>query len=74
MGKDDTKHDPPKPEVEDPDRAAILARRQRFIAIALSGLATGSACTKPQPCLNVAPTEPERGQDDAPDAPAQPCP
>ena len=28
----------------DPDRAAILARRQHFIAIALSGLAT-TACT-----------------------------
>lgn len=32
-----------KPEV-DPDRAAILARRQRFIALALSGLST-TACT-----------------------------
>ena len=30
----------------DPDRAAILARRKHFIAVALSGLATGlSACT-----------------------------
>jgi hypothetical protein len=28
----------------DPDRAAILARRQRFIALALSGLST-AACT-----------------------------
>lgn len=37
----------------DPDRAAILARRQRFIALALSGLAT-TACEKPK---------------DAPDAP-----
>ncbi|MBC8070642.1 MAG: hypothetical protein IAG13_20090, partial [Deltaproteobacteria bacterium] len=43
---------PPEP-ATDPDRAAILARRQRFIAIALSGLASGSACSKPQPCLNV---------------------
>lgn len=41
---------------DDPDRAAILARRQRFVAIALSGLATGGvACTKPQPCLDVGP-------------------
>lgn len=42
------------------DRAAILARRQRFIALALSGLA--AACgddsgngTSPMPCLDVAP-------------------
>lgn len=42
------------------DRAAILARRQRFIALALSGLAV--ACgddsgngTSPMPCLDVAP-------------------
>src|SRR5688572_6566974 len=32
---------------EDPDRAAILARRQRFIALALSGLAGTAACDKP---------------------------
>src|SRR5690606_14851621 len=29
----------------DPDRAAILARRKQFIALALSGLATTTACT-----------------------------
>lgn len=33
---------------DDPDRAAILARRQRFIALALSGLATTTACEKPK--------------------------
>ena len=40
---------------DDPDRAAILARRRQFIALALTGLA---ACTDkgkqdppPQPCL-----------------------
>lgn len=33
-----------KPRTEDPDRAAILARRQHFIALALSGLATTAAC------------------------------
>ncbi len=33
---------------EDPDRAAILARRQRFIALALSGLTTTAACEKPK--------------------------
>ena len=71
---------------DDPDRAAILARRQRFIALALSGLASTTACEKPkedpstpkdtkatqegkddkvaptQACLKVAPpTEPETG-------------
>ncbi len=40
------------------DREAILARRQRFIALALGGLAV--ACgddggTSPMPCLDVAP-------------------
>lgn len=34
------------PRQDDPDRAAILARRQRFIALALSGLAT-AGCDKP---------------------------
>jgi len=33
---------------DDPDRAAILARRQRFIALALSGLASTTACEKPK--------------------------
>jgi hypothetical protein len=39
------------------DRAAILARRQRFIALALSGLgaACGDGSGGPQPCLDVAP-------------------
>jgi hypothetical protein len=39
----------------DPDRAAILARRQRFIAVALSGLTGAGACDRafPQPCLEV---------------------
>lgn len=37
-------------ESTDPDRAAILARRRRFVALAISGLAT-SAC--PQPCLSI---------------------
>jgi hypothetical protein len=39
MHDDDGK---PKP---DSDRAAILARRKQFIALALSGLATTTACT-----------------------------
>lgn len=46
--RDDLPPDPP----DDPDRAAILARRQRFVAVAMSGLATGlcAAC----PCLKMA--------------------
>jgi hypothetical protein len=42
--------------VEDPDRAAILARRKRFVALALTGLATGAGCKRnePQPCLSIA--------------------
>ncbi len=46
---------PPNAPPDDPDRAAILARRQRFLAIALSGLASGIACA-PQVCLKVATT------------------
>lgn len=43
---------------DDLDRAAILARRNRFIAVALSGLATGVGCA-PQTCLKViAPQDP----------------
>lgn len=42
-------HDDDTPASSDPDRAAILARRQRFVALALSGLATtvatSGACT-----------------------------
>lgn len=47
----------------DPDRAAILARRQRFIALALSGLAGSAACDacQPQPCLNIAQPQDEGG-------------
>lgn len=46
----------------DPDRAAILARRQRFIALALSGLTT-AACdkptSKPDACLKVKVSDPK---------------
>ena len=34
---------------QDPDRAAILARRRRFIALALGGLTTGCSPGKPGP-------------------------
>ncbi len=45
---------------DDPDRDAILARRKRFIAIALSGLTSScgddgtSDSGSPMPCLDVA--------------------
>jgi hypothetical protein len=57
---------------DDSDAAAILARRQRFIALALSsvaGLAAG-AC-RPQPCLSVA--HPEGGSiGETPETPETP--
>lgn len=71
MTRDDRPKDPPPeaPDLEDdPDRAAILARRQRFVALALTGLAT--SCTpksQPQPCLDVAPTQ------ETPPPEPQPC-
>lgn len=47
---------------DDPDRSAILARRNRFIAVALSGLTTAlTGCddkdgtTGPEPCLKTLP-------------------
>lgn len=44
----------------DPDRAAILARRRRFIALAISGLAsTGCKSSSPEPCLSIHSPEPE---------------
>ncbi len=56
----------------DPDRAAILARRQRFIALALTGLAT-TACDKP----NEDPQTPKDGkavqQGHGDDAEPHPC-
>jgi hypothetical protein len=38
---------------DDDDREAILARRRRWIAIALAGAST-TACVTAQPCLRVA--------------------
>lgn len=45
---------------DDPDRAAILARRQRFITLALSGMTLGcgddgSTTSSPMPCLDAPP-------------------
>ncbi|MBX7082434.1 MAG: hypothetical protein K1X88_24725 [Nannocystaceae bacterium] len=56
------------PLAADPDRAAILARRQRFIAFALSGLASAAACKRnaqPQVCLSM-PQPLEGGGGEAP--------
>ena len=65
---------------DDLDRTAILARRQRFIALALSGLASAGACTptdppkeeapraRPGACLSIEPRQPE------PNAPKEPIP
>jgi hypothetical protein len=65
------------------DRAAILARRQRFIALALTGLA--AACgddggPSPTPCLDVAPqtesssvTGPTGGDTSVDQTGGQPC-
>ncbi len=85
MTKDD--HRAPKPP-PDPDRAAILARRQHFIALALTGLAS-TACTAgegggqgtkgdskgqvtPQPCLKDG-TRNEQEGESGPEQPPQPC-
>ncbi len=77
MNRDDRPEDPPGGDGvrdEDPDRAAILARRRRFVAIALSGLAAGTGCTpKPEPCLSVAPLDDPSGGT-KPEAPAEPEP
>jgi hypothetical protein len=53
-------------ESPDPDRAAILARRRRFIALAISGLATGGCRHQPQACLSISiPDEDGNGNSDA---------
>lgn len=68
--------DEPKPTL-DPDRAAILERRKRFIALALSGLST-AACTpgtgpaKPDPCLKTVPRQNDEDEGDEAAAP-HPC-
>jgi hypothetical protein len=50
-------------DIPDPDRAAILARRRRFIALAISGLAAGG-CKHgaPEPCLSVPMPEGNEGE------------
>ncbi|MBL9100669.1 MAG: hypothetical protein JNL82_06915 [Myxococcales bacterium] len=77
MRRDDLTPDPPGEDAHDrtaqadeadPDRAAILARRKRFIAIALSGLASGIGCA--QPCLSV--SRPNEGGEQPVDPHAEP--
>jgi hypothetical protein len=48
-------------DTDDPDRAAILARRRRFVALAISGLAaTSCKGYGPQACLSIeVPQEPD---------------
>jgi hypothetical protein len=55
---------------EDPDRAAILRRRRRFVAVALGALATQAACGEPQVCLSIAIGD--AGPGDAGDAAVRP--
>lgn len=54
---------------EDPDRAAILARRQHFIAIALSGLATTTACASTGENGTGTKEAEKKGQSEAPPEP-----
>jgi hypothetical protein len=53
--------------VGDEDRASILARRARFIASALAGLAMttcGDSDSPPQPCLDAPPANGSSGSSD----------
>lgn len=56
---------------QDPDRAAILARRRHFVALALSGLTTaGCKHNQAEPCLSIAQPTDGAGQDGpSPDVP-----
>lgn len=65
---------------DDPDRDAILARRRRFLALALSGMAVAGCESSPAPCLRVAGDAsqevPDAGPEDAgvsADASPMPC-
>lgn len=61
----------------DRDRAAILARRKRFVAAALSSISLGAATAdcQPQVCLSIRPDDAEMYSDaqDAQPAEAQAC-
>lgn len=64
--------DDAKPRTEDPDRAAILARRQHFIALALTGLAT-TACASTGSEGGSTGEEAGNRPRARPEAPPQPC-
>jgi len=52
--------------VGDEDRASILARRARFVATAMAGLAMSATCgdSEPQPCLDAPPPTGSTGSSD----------
>jgi hypothetical protein len=58
---------------DESDDAAILARRQRFIALALSSAALATAACRPQPCLSVAAPEDTAAPPEQPEQPAEPA-
>lgn len=59
---------------QDSDRAAILARRKQFIALALSGLTTTVACTDGTGSDSKGtPTQKADKKDDPVNQPPQPC-
>ncbi|MFV8755974.1 hypothetical protein ACNOYE_35935 [Nannocystaceae bacterium ST9] len=62
--------DDDKPRTEDPDRAAILARRQHFIALALTGLATTACASTNDDGSNKGE---DAGKGPRPEAPPEPC-
>jgi hypothetical protein len=59
---------------DDEDSRAIIARRNRFIAIALAGMTTACGSDpeppEPQPCLSVVP---DTNGEETPEVPPQPC-
>lgn len=54
------------------DRAAILARRRRFVALALTGLASAGCTSAPMPCLSQTVPEDEGEQIEGEEAGADP--
>jgi hypothetical protein len=62
-----------EPHDDDTDRAAILARRKRWIALAIAGATAAMTSACPGPCLSTVDTGPlphDAGTDaDDPDAP-----
>ena len=72
MSDDDSKRpegarDSTRPQDDDADRRAILARRRRFVTLALAGVG-GLGCDQsaPQPCLSIAPVDTQTIEPSAP--------